>query len=200
MNRAKYWTVTGLAMIAAFTGAAAYGATTGSSTTVGSMAPAAHWQLQHYSDCVEMSAAAIIGSLTGSTPTEAEITAVALASTGYSPTGGTPISDVPALFLQYGLVGALEQGLTLAQLETFLHQGYRVQVYLEGHQLWDDAGVPNGNPATGEADHSVVVDTIDPVSAAVHLTDSATMADEVITTQQFVANWGPLGSWATLVK
>lgn len=200
MNRAKYWTVTGLTMVAAFTGAAAYGATTGSSTTVGSMAPASHWQLQHYSDCVEMSAAAIIGSLTGSTPTETDITAVALATTAYSPTGGTPIGDVPVLFLAYGRVAAVEQGLTLAQLETFLKQGYRAQVYLEGHQLWDDAGIPNGNPHTGEADHAVVVDTIDPVSGLVHITDSATKADEVITVDQFVANWGPLGSWATLVK
>lgn len=172
-------------------GGAALGEWQQPSSTVGNLAPAAHWQLQTAEDCAEMSAAAIIGTLTGHTPSEAEITAAAGLIGGYDPAVGTEMSTLTPLFMSYGLVAAVEPSLTWGQVTTLLQHGYRLQAVVNGQTLWHDSGLRTDIAPTTVMDHAVVLDSIDQTRGLVHLTDSALKggADEVVTSAQFASAW-----------
>lgn len=177
------------------------------SSSVGSMSPAAFVWKQSFQDCAEGSAAAIIGSLTGSAPSEADITAFALTLTdpwsgqaGYTATGGTQMWALTPLYFNYGLHATELAGLTVAQLETELKHGFRAQAIVDSGQLWSDSGMNKAAAPTNMPDHAVVVDTIDPVADQVRVTDSGYGTTETVTVAQFASMWAPGRNTVVLVQ
>lgn len=199
MNRA----VTGLVLGAALGAGALTGMHLGHDGPVRVTPVASHWQQQHVSDCAEMSAAAIIGALTGRTPSEASITAYASTLVDFDGTpsysaadGTTPDAMVP-LFAHYGLT-AVPQTLSLAGLADALARGDHAQVIVNGETLWQQAWDSRQVP-TKVPNHMVAVASVDMAGDVVHLVDSATMADEIVAVSTFKRAWATSGRYAILV-
>jgi hypothetical protein len=179
-------------------------------------AAAQWWRHQTYDDCAIMSAADVVGQVTGKEPTEDAIIAVAASipspnhpgSIYIKPTDathpnsgqGTASWDIPTLLEHYG-VRAVASDKTrsaktgvpggMAGLEQLLSRGRKVIVSVNGEMIW---GEPvenkddNGNP---RSDHAVVVTGIDTVNNVVHLNDSGTKdgRDEQVPLALFVKAW-----------
>jgi hypothetical protein len=168
-------------------------------------AAAQYWRKQSFDDCALMAAADVIGELTGRQPSEQEIIATAqrLASRVhpgpmYSAGYGTDPGDIPVLLWQYGIHGiatsqdeAAATGLDsgLDALEHYLADGHKVIAGVNAEMIW---GLPiqtkdsRGNPMS---DHAVVVTGIDLAHGTVHLNDSGTRADEVVSLEVFQRAW-----------
>jgi hypothetical protein len=168
-------------------------------------AAARYWRKQSFDDCALIAAADVIGELTGRLPSEDEIIAVAqrvgsrmhpgpMYSAGY----GTDPGDIPALLAQYGIYGvatsqdeAVATGLDsgIEALEHYLAEGHKVIAGVNAEMIW---GLPiqtkdnRGNPMS---DHAVVVTGVDLVNGTVHLNDSGTRADEVVSLDVFKRAW-----------
>ncbi|OBK54339.1 hypothetical protein A5656_22450 [Mycobacterium gordonae] len=168
-------------------------------------AAAQYWRKQSFDDCALMAAADVIGELTGRQPTEDEIVGAAqqlrsrmhpgpMYSAGY----GTDPGDIPALLARYGIYGvatsqdeAAATGLDsgLEALERYLADGHKVIAGVNAEMIW---GLPiqtrdnRGNPMS---DHAVVVTGVDLTNGTVHLNDSGTRADEVVSLDVFLRAW-----------
>lgn len=169
------------------------------------IAAAPYWRKQSLDDCALMAAADVIGELTGRQPSEDAIIAVAqrLGSRVhpgpmYSEGRGTDPGDIPLLLAQYGIYGiatsqdeALATGLDsgMEALEHYLADGHKVIAGVNAEMIW---GLPvqtrdtRGNPMS---DHAVVVTGVDLVNGTVHLNDSGTRADEVVSLDVFQRAW-----------
>lgn len=159
-----------------------------------------YWQHQTALDCAEMSAAAIIGSLTGSAPSEADVTAIGALVAGYTPKGGTPSMQIPDIFRAYGLTAYPLTGLNITDLQAHLSAGERIQVLVNGQTLWKAHGLDWVTPGT-DANHAVAVDSIDDLNGVVHVVDSAIGdRDEAVSVAVFEKAWRTSGHWTILVS
>lgn len=166
---------------------------------------AQYWRKQSFDDCALMAAAEVIGELTGRQPSENEIIAVAQQLRSrvhpgptYSAGNGTDPGDIPVLLAQYGIYGVatsqdeapatgLDSGMEA--LERYLADGHKVIAGVNAEMIW---GLPiqtkdnRGNPMS---DHAVVVTGVDLANGTVHLNDSGTRADEVVSLEVFQRAW-----------
>lgn len=116
----------------------------------------------------------------------------------YSAGYGTDPGDIPALLARYGIYGvatsqdeAAATGLDsgLEALERYLVDGHKVIAGVNAEMIW---GLPiqtrdnRGNPMS---DHAVVVTGVDLANGTVHLNDSGTRADEVVSLDVFLRAW-----------
>ncbi len=169
-----------------------------------------YWSQQTLDDCMLMAVADVVGQITGTTPSEADIIAVAGATPSRYFNGPvyTPATDIDdpstwsktdsrdemTLLTHYGISstntddysaedGGLPTGMTA--LEKYLNQGRKVIVSVNAETLWGEDGDHN----TG--DHAVVVTSVDTDNGIVHLNDSGPDdgADEQVSTATFETAW-----------
>ncbi|WP_422742746.1 hypothetical protein ACN27E_15445 [Mycobacterium sp. WMMD1722] len=165
-----------------------------------------NWSEQQYdNDCGLMSLAHLIGRLTGNTPSEEDI--IAMAATvpsvvhdgpvyvkpGEGPSEGLSPDDAVPLAERYGVnvvmtwdVNADETGWEtgMPALERYLDESGAAIAGVDADLLWD---IPDG----GMGGHSVLVTEIDDANGVVHLNDSGRPggADEQISIDTFEAAW-----------
>lgn len=162
-----------------------------------------HWQPQSYTDCAEMSAAAIIGGLTGVTPNERTMIRLAASfnsldgGPGYVPDEGTSMDIIPAIFQSFGLEAEFVSKMTVEALHTYLMAGYGIQVFINGGTVWRASGEAPWAKRGKHYDHAVTVAAV--TANSVHLVDSATVSDEVVPLRDFVKAWRTSDSSAVLV-
>jgi hypothetical protein len=152
-------------------------------------AAAPYWQAQSLEDnCGAMSVADIVGQLTGTRPTEAQILMVAEQTPSevnpgtkiYKPNdGGISVGDLPTLFKHYGITSVNSDtsgpdATGLNALEQYLGAGRKVIAFV------NYAIVEDSSDQRTAADHFVVVTGVDTGKNIVHLNDPA--ADEANTT------------------
>ncbi len=150
---------------------------------------AQYWQAQSSQNCVLMSAAMVIGQLTGTTPSEEEIVAEAVATASVANPGqkmyqglqsqdGVDVKDAVKLLENHGIRATLtkydksEGNLALRALAFALDEKKAVSVGLHGGTIWsavDNEPLPQGASA---ADHQVVVTGVDFTERVVYLNDS----------------------------
>ncbi len=158
------------------------------------------WRHQHLEDCGPMSAADVVGQMTGNEPSEASIWAVA--ATMHSTVHSGPVSlglgiapeDLPKLLAHYGVKATLTDSTTqdqtglptgLKALEQYLAQGHAVIAGVNAETIWHMSG------DTTVADHALVVTGIDIQAGVVHLNDSGidTGRDEQVPIATFEKAW-----------
>jgi hypothetical protein len=158
------------------------------------------WRHQHLEDCGPMSAADVVGQMTGTEPSEAAIWAAA--ATMHSTVHSGPVSiglgiapqDLPKLLAHYGVKATLTDSTTQDQtglatgrtaLEQYLSQGHAVIAGVNAETIW---GAPGD---TTQADHALVVTGIDTQAGVVHLNDSGidTGRDEQVPIAVFERAW-----------
>jgi Peptidase_C39 like family len=188
----------GAAVLVGFAGAAhaAPGAAPPDSNHAGGMYgnPAAatpYWRHQTSSDCGEMSAADVVGQVTGDEPTEQQITTMAenTPSTVHSgsiwaPGKYTSNGDLTVLLARYGIRAVATQS-SIQALKQDLADGQKVIVGLNDETIWDKPG-----DRTSE-DHFVVVTGVDTRAGVVHLNDSGIPngRDEQVSMATFETAW-----------
>ncbi|MBW0017570.1 MAG: C39 family peptidase [Mycobacterium sp.] len=171
------------------------------STLYGNPTEAAQWwRHQHLEDCGPMSAADVVGQMTGSEPSETAIWAAS--ATMRSTVHSGPISigmgispeDLPKLLAHYNVKATLTDSKTQSQtglatgltaLEQYLAQGHAVIAGVNAETIWNMSG------DTTDPDHAVVVTGIDTQAGVVHLNDSGidTGRDEQVPLATFEKAW-----------
>jgi len=158
------------------------------------------WRHQHLEDCGPMSAADVVGQMTGNEPSETSIWAVA--ATMHSTVHSGPVSiglgiapeDLPKLLAHYGVKATLTDSETQGQtglatgleaLKQYLAQGHAVIAGVNAETIWNMSG------DTTIADHALVVTGIDTKAGVVHLNDSGieTGRDEQVPLATFEKAW-----------
>jgi hypothetical protein len=158
------------------------------------------WRHQHLEDCGPMSAADVVGQMTGKEPTETAIwgAAVTMRSTVHSgPVSygmGIAPEDLPKLLAHYGVKATITDTTTQGQtglatglnaLEQYLAQGHAVIAGVNAETIWGVSG------DTTNADHALVVTGIDTKAGVVHLNDSGIDSgrDEQVPIATFEKAW-----------
>ena len=148
-----------------------------------------YWRAQSSQNCVLMSTAMVIGQLTGTSPTEAEIVAEAVATDSVANPGhkmyqglqsqdGVDVKDAVKLLENHGITATLteydksEGNLALRAMAFALDEKKAVSVGLHGGTIW--AAVENKPLPVGvsASDHQVVVTGIDFDERVVYVNDS----------------------------
>lgn len=155
-----------------FAGCAQSQAATIGDKIVGNNTAAASWYHQTTDDCVEASVNYIYGAEHhGNRMREATIDteAVKLGVLNADTTKGSNWYALPILAAHYGM--AFEQGPhTVATLEKYLAAGDHVIAVVNGELIWHTVN-PTYAVTTLDADHALVVDSIDITRATITLTD-----------------------------
>jgi Peptidase_C39 like family len=158
------------------------------------------WRHQHLEDCGPMSAADVVGQMTGTEPSETAIWGAALTMRSTVHSGvvsygmGIAPEDLPKLLAHYGVKATITDSTTAAQtglatgipaLEQYLAQGHAVIAGVNAETIWNMTG------DTTNPDHALVVTGIDPAAGIVHLNDSGidTGRDEQVPLATFVKAW-----------
>jgi hypothetical protein len=148
-----------------------------------------YWRAQSSQNCVLMSTAMVIGQLTGTTPTEEEAVAEAVATDSVANPGqkmyqglqsqdGVDVKDAVKLMDMHGIDATLtsyaktEGNLALRAVAFALDEKKAVSVGLHGGTIWaavENTPLPVGVSA---ADHQVVITGIDFDQRFVYLNDS----------------------------
>jgi uncharacterized protein YvpB len=157
-------------------------------------AAAPYWRYQHGQDCGLMSAADVVGQLTGKEPSEVAIVLRAALTKSGGHHGelyffdGTSPEDLVVLLQQYGIQSDLTTGNTMQTLEQDLAGGHKVIAGLNAETIWN---YPPGQGQRTNADHAVVVTGVDTRANIVHLNDSGTPngRDEQIPMDTFTQAW-----------
>jgi hypothetical protein len=179
-------------------------------------AAAKWWRHQQFDDCAIMSAAEVIGQMTGKEPSERAIikkaqstpSAVHPGSIYIKPTDpkhpdsgqGTQSADLPTLLKQYGIDAvisdkdyAAKTGVPagIAGLEQLLGEGHALIVSVNAEMIWGDPIESKDDQGNPISDHAVVVTGIDTANNVVHLNDSGNEKgrDEQIPLELFVKSW-----------
>ncbi|MFE0457872.1 hypothetical protein ACFW1A_01260 [Kitasatospora sp. NPDC058965] len=165
-----------------------------------------HWHEQERPDtCAIEAQGMVLADLTGSRPTEAELTAVAQEHHWYLPGGGTPQADVGLLLEHYGLDAHTHENAGLADIEHALSEGKGVIAAVSATVLDGPPGpdtplaqIP-GLPVL-PADHAVQVigvDRTDPGSPVVVLNDPGQWMGEGarVPLHQFLDSWAGSGHY-----
>jgi hypothetical protein len=174
-------------------------------------AAAKFWQEQTLDDCGPMSVADVVGEITGDSPTEDEIIALAEktpsdvhpGSIYIRPTDpndpdtfmGTNMVDLQVLLEEFGIESvATDQGYAneengpetgIDALKDYLADGHKVIAVVNAETIWNSKGDRT------EADHFLVVTGIDAKKGIVHLNDSGieTGRDEQVPLATFLKAW-----------
>jgi hypothetical protein len=148
-----------------------------------------YWRAQSSQNCVLMSTAMVIGQLTGTSPTEEEIVAEAVATDSVANPGqkmyqglqsqdGVDVKDAVKLLENHGITATLteydksEGNLALRAMALALDEKKAVSVGLHGGTIW--AAVENKPLPVGvsASDHQVVVTGVDFDERVVYVNDS----------------------------
>jgi hypothetical protein len=165
-------------------------------------AAAPYWRQQHSSDCGEMAVADVVGQITGSEPTEQQITDLAKSTPSTAGTGSiwnvpadTDIRDLPVLLAHYGIEADNIQ-TSIAALERDLAEKRRIIAIVNAETLWNRPGKRHA------ANHFVVVTGIEPKTGVVHLNDSGVPngRDEQVPIATFEQAWAPNRNSAIVTK
>jgi hypothetical protein len=166
-------------------------------------AAAPYWRRQQQDlDCAEMAVADVVGQITGTEPSEEEITATAenipsVSHPGpiYRPANRTGNGDLPVLLAHYGIQAAAVHTNTGA-LEQDLDQGHKVVVGLNDKTIWNEPGDRT------QENHFVVVTGIDTKAGVVHLNDSGANAgrDEQVSIATFETAWATSNNFAVVTR
>ncbi|WP_422743858.1 hypothetical protein ACN27E_19265 [Mycobacterium sp. WMMD1722] len=169
-----------------------------------------YWSQQNLDDCMLMAVADVVGQLTGHTPSEDEIVALASSTASQFQSGAVYTApadvddpatwndvraeDTTVLLAHYGITstytdddvsstGGMATGLPA--LEHHLDAGDRAIVFLNAETIWNQ----DGDRSSG--DHAVVVTGVDTDRGIVHLNDSGTEdgCDEQIALATFETAW-----------
>jgi hypothetical protein len=166
---------------------------------------AEYWHEQSYDDCAIMSAADVIGQMTGTAPPEEEITAWAKNQPSVSepgdmiyehsddpddPNAGSIFKDLPIVLDHYGVPSQYVGGSDFETLTGVLGRQGAVIVNLNAETIWDLPG------DRSQADHALVVTGVNTDTATVHLNDSGAEdgANEQVTIDTFLAAWQASGN------
>ncbi|BBY07343.1 C39 family peptidase [Mycobacterium noviomagense] len=157
-------------------------------------AAAPYWRYQHGQDCGLMSAADVIGQLTGKEPSETAVVLRGVFTKSQVHHGdiyhfdGTSPQDLVVLLGKYGIQSNLTTGNTMQTLEQDLAGGHKVIAGVNAETIWN---YPPGQGQRTNADHAVVVTGVDTRSDIVHLNDSGTPngRDEQIPMDTFSQAW-----------
>lgn len=166
MTTSKIATAFKTATFALAAGAVALGLASPADAAAGTMygdpaAAAKYWRQQTYDDCVLMSAADVIGQVTGREPSERAIIKVAQSTPSVVHPGsiytkpadaehpnsgmGTSVADIPTLLAHYGVDAVItdEDHATatgvatgMAALEQYLGSGHAVIVSINAEMIW----------------------------------------------------------------
>ncbi|MBO0678150.1 C39 family peptidase [Mycolicibacterium sp. S2-37] len=160
---------------------------------------------QSYDDCAIMSAADVIGQMTGDAPEEDDIVAFAAKTPSVSrpgdmvydmatydgdPNAGSIFEDLPIVLEHYGVHSRYVDGASLGALEQVLGNDGAVVVSLNAETIWHTDGDRTVH------DHAVVVTGVDTDTGVVHLNDSGTQdgADEQVSIDTFTTAWQTSGN------
>ncbi|WP_422746182.1 C39 family peptidase [Mycobacterium sp. WMMD1722] len=166
---------------------------------------AEYWREQSYDDCAMMAAADVVGQMTGTAPTEEEITSWAktvpsVAEPGdmiydqsddpNDPNAGSIFKDLPIVLDHYGVPAQYVGGSNFEALKGVLGRQGAVIVNLNGETIWD---VPGDR---SQADHALVVTGVNTDTNTVHLNDSGAEdgANEQVPIETFLAAWQTSGN------
>jgi hypothetical protein len=157
-------------------------------------AAAPYWRYQHVEDCGLMSAADVIGQLTGKEPSETAVVLRGVFTKSAVHHGdiyhfdGTSPEDLVVLLQKYDIQSDLTTGNTMATLEQDLAGGHKVIAGLNAETIWN---YPASQGQRTNPDHAVVVTGVDTRSDIVHLNDSGTPngRDEQIPMDTFTQAW-----------
>jgi hypothetical protein len=209
------------ATLAAVAGAIALGSSGVADAAQGTMygdptAAAKFWRHQQYDDCAIMSAADVVGQVTGHEPSEHAIIKKAQNTPSASHSGsiyikpaskddpnsgmGTMMTDLPTLLNEYGVKAVISNKENAPKtgvpagiegLEQLLGGGRKVIISVNAEMIWHqpiENKDKNGNP---RSDHAVVVTGIDTANNVVHLNDSGTEKgrDEQVPMALFLQSW-----------
>ncbi len=159
-----------------------------------------YWQRQRTSDCGELAVADVVGELTGSEPTEVDVTSLAVSTpsatgpgTVWGHDGNTNIRNLPVLLAHYG-IHADNVKTTTGALEQALGAGRKAIVLVNAETIWNRPGQRKS------ANHFVVVTGIDAKSGVVHLNDSGVVngGDEQVPVAAFEQAWATYHDSAVL--
>lgn len=221
MTTSKIATAFKTATFALAAGAVALGLASPADAAAGTMygdpaAAAKYWRQQTYDDCVLMSAADVIGQVTGREPSERAIIKVAQSTPSVVHPGsiytkpadaehpnsgmGTSVADIPTLLAHYGVDAVItdEDHATatgvatgMAALEQYLGSGHAVIVSINAEMIWGQPVEETDSAGNPRSDHAVVVTGVDTENGIVHLNDSGTPTgrDEQIPMETFVEAW-----------
>lgn len=220
MTTSKIATAFKTATFALAAGAVALGLASPADAAAGTMygdpaAAAKYWRQQTYDDCVLMSAADVIGQVTGREPSERAIIKVAQSTPSVVHPGsiytkpadaehpnsgmGTSVADIPTLLAHYGVDAVItdEDHATatgvatgMAALEQYLGSGHAVIVSINAEMIWGQPVEETDSAGNPRSDHAVVTG-VDTENGIVHLNDSGTPTgrDEQIPMETFVEAW-----------
>jgi hypothetical protein len=174
------------------------------------------WRYQSYDDCAIMSAADVIGQVTGKEPSEDAIITMAQSTPSSDHPGsiyikpidakhpnsgqGTATWDLPALLERYDVKAVASDRAHSAAtgvpagmegLERLLRSGHKVIVSVNGELIWGEPVENKDEHGNPRSDHAVVVTGVDTVNNVVHLNDSGTKTgrDEQIPMALFLKAW-----------
>jgi hypothetical protein len=221
MKIIKIASIAKTATLAAIAGAVALGLAIPAEAASGTMygdpvAAAKYWRLQTYDDCAIMSAADVVGQVTGKEPAEEAIIKVAQSTPSKYHSGsiyvkpvdqkhpnsgnGTNTWDLPTLLKQYKIDAIATDQDDVAKngikpgiegLEQLLNSKRKVIVSLNAEMIWHKPIENKDSKGNPRSDHAVVVTGIDTANGIVHLNDSGTAKgkDEQIPLALFVQAW-----------
>lgn len=182
------------------------GATSG--TMYGDPAAAAkYWRYQQYwDDCALVSAADVIGEITGVEPSEEDIIDRAQSTPSSQGPGpvytrppnpkdpnsgdGSWFRDIPTLLAQYNIGAEVSNG-SMEALEQQLGDGHKVLVSVNAELIWHERVTEKDKHGNPTHDHTLVVTGVDTSNNVVHLNDSGSRRgrDEQVPMTLFVQAW-----------
>jgi len=187
----------------------------GESTLYGDPAAAApFWRYQQYDDdCVPMAVADVVGELSGHRPSEQAIIKVAQSTPStvhpgpiytkpkkHKPGSGTSFKDEPALLAHFGIhavdtdkesAAKTSVATGMPALEQDLAKGRKVIVAVNAEIIWRELVEDKTSDGEPEANHAVVVTSVDTAAGIVHLNDpgSEDGRDEQVPLDVFTRSW-----------
>ena len=221
MKTTTIGTIAKTATVAVVAGAVALGLAGPAEAAAGTMygdpaAAAKYWRYQKYDDCVLMSAADVIGQITGKEPSERTIISRAQATPSVVHPGsiyttpvntrnpnsgmGTSFADIPTLLALYKIdakitnkTHATKDGIRpgIEGIEQQLGAGHKVIVSVNAELIWHKPVENKDDSGKPRGDHAVVVTGVDTANDMVHLNDSGTPhgRDEQIPMALFLQAW-----------
>jgi hypothetical protein len=221
----KIGTVVKTAVFATVAAALALGLATPADAAAGTMygdpaAAAKWWRHQQFDDCAIMSAAEVIGQITGKEPSERAIIKKAQSTPSTLHPGsiyikpadskdpnsgqGTNSADLPTLLKQYGVDAVVSDKDHAAKtgvpagiegLEHLLGDGHAMIVSVNAEMIWGEPIESKDDEGNPISDHAVVVTGIDTANNVVHLNDSGNPGgrDEQVPLATFVKSWDTSG-------
>jgi Peptidase_C39 like family len=168
---------------------------------------AKYWHYQQYwDDCVLVSAADVVGQVTGHKLSEEDIIEVAQSTPSSQGPGpiytrpadptnpnsgeGTWFRDIPTLLAHYN-IGAVVSNGDMEGLEQQLGAGHKVIASVNSDIIWREPVTDKDEHGNPTHNHTLVVTGVDTANNVVHLNDSGSRqgADEQVPLALFLQSW-----------